>query len=310
MIYAKASLTHEQIDVKLSIGCDGIEIQLLNELLGNRNEHDWLNADSVFNLNEFKDYPIAVIHAPLLKGHGDVLLERISDPADYKLLYEIFKIANYFGECQNKVVGVVMHSESYVEYLSDVGNSVDRIEKYLERILLDFPYTELYIENVSPLRGIGKGKALHLANNFMFDNVELVELLRKDLHTERIGTVLDTCHQMLTEKYIGALYDLVGDIPKPDLSISKYFEVNAPYMKLIHVCNMQGSGYGKGRHGVPFTKDTYNKLVTILQLHDKYVPSRPMTLEVEESDFLTSDGYRLTKSLIDKYYLYKGVTLK
>lgn len=35
-IYAKGSLTHEQLDVKESIGCDGLEVQLLGELIKDR----------------------------------------------------------------------------------------------------------------------------------------------------------------------------------------------------------------------------------------------------------------------------------
>ena len=32
-VYAKSSMSHDQIKSKLNIGCDGIEIQLLGELV-------------------------------------------------------------------------------------------------------------------------------------------------------------------------------------------------------------------------------------------------------------------------------------
>lgn len=301
-IYAKSALTHDQIKTKLDIGCDGIEIQLLGELLGPEDSHHWLNASECFNLSEFTGYPIRVIHAPLIPGHGDTLIERLVDDLDRKLLVNIFAIADFLGKANNVVIPIVMHSETYWEYLQDIGNSWSRLLFYVDDLLERFTNTELLIENVSPLRGIGRGKDLHLANNCMFDNVDLVQKLRLELQTDRIGTVLDTCHQMLTEKYIGLLYDAVGDVAKLDLSLETYFYMNAQYLKLMHVCDMVGSGYGKGRHGVPFTDDTYDKLANILTLHEKYCPNVPMTLEVEETDFSVCDGYRKTKELVDKFY--------
>lgn len=301
-IYAKSALTHDQIKTKLDIGCDGIEIQLLGELLGPEGNHHWLNASECFNLSEFTGYPIRVIHAPLIPGHGDTLIERLVDDLDRKLLVNIFAIADFLGKANNVVIPIVMHSETYWEYLQDIGNSWSRLLFYVDDLLERFTNTELLIENVSPLRGIGRGKDLHLANNCMFDNVDIVQKLRLELQTDRIGTVLDTCHQMLTEKYVGLLYDAVGDVPKLDLSLETYFYMNAQYLKLMHVCDMVGSGYGKGRHGVPFTDDTYDKLKNILKLHEKYCPNVPMTLEVEETDFSVCDGYRKTKELVDKFY--------
>lgn len=302
IIYAKASLSHDQIQTKLRIGCDGIEIQLLGELLGQANDHDWLDISDCFTLSEFAQYPIRAVHAPLIPGHGDTLIERLVDDLDKKLLVNIFAIADYFGKAQGVTVPVVMHSETYLEYLQDIGNSWNRLFSCVSYLLQHFDSTELLIENVSPLRGIGKGKDLHFANNCMFDNIELVRTLRKELQTNRIGTVLDTCHQMLADKYIGILYDAVGDVDKPDLSMERYFEENAPYLKLMHVCDMVGSGYGKGRHGVPFNDDSYDKLVNILTLHDKYCPDVPMTLEVEEMDFSVCNGFKETKELIEKFY--------
>lgn len=301
LVLAKAALNHDQIKTKLNIGCDGIEVQLLGELLGKGGEHDWLKTSDVFNLDEFRDYPIKAVHAPLIPGKDDTLLERVLDKSDYRLIYEVFKIANYFGELHKEEVKIIFHSEMYKEFLEDLGDQWDRMVYYIDFLLKEFPYTQLLIENVSPLRGIGKGKQLHLANNCMFDNIEMVKDLRDRIGTYRIGTVLDTCHQMLTEKYVGAMYDLVGDVLKPDLSLENFFRLNQPYVELIHLCDMRGSGYGKGRHGIPFSEDTYNKLVEILSLKDRWVKDCTMTLEVEETDFSVCDGFRKTKELVERY---------
>lgn len=300
-IYAKGSLTHEQLDVKESIGCDGLEVQLLGELIKDRTKGHYYSPLEVFDLSALSRHNIKVVHAPLLPGEGDILLEALCDTKDIKLLDGVFYIANYFGQMQNRKCVIVLHSESFYEKLIDVSDAYKNIAKVLDSLLSRYPYTEVVIENVSPLRGIGKGKELHLANNFAFDNIVLVEKLREDLKTDRIGTCLDTCHAMLSYKYITAMYKLVGDVPVPDLAMRVYFERNASLCKLIHLSDIAGSGYGKGRHGVPFKDATYDKLVNIMDLYHEYEYTCPITLEVEETDYAICDGYRVTKELIDKY---------
>ncbi len=305
-VYAKAALKHDQINAKIVEGCGGIEIQLLGEMLGAGGNHNW--NPNVFDnvLSEYNGYPISVVHAPIIPGHGDTTIERLVDDTDYALVDGVFRIANYFGQLQSKIITIVFHTETYPELVKDLGNLWGNLCKVIDSMLNNYPYVKLAIENVSPLRGIGKDAELHLANNFAFDNVDFAEQLRSTLGTTRIGTCLDTCHAFLTEKYIGGLYDLVADRPKPDYSIKKYYERNQSVLFLMHVSNIFGSGYGAGRHGVSFTDETYDKLVQIITLHDVFVPNVPITLEVEESDFLNPIGYRETARLIHKYYATKN----
>lgn len=302
LILAKASLTREQIEAKETVGAQGIEVQLLAEMVVNRLDKQFKYAQAVYELEALREKDVYVVHAPIIPGISDITLERLCDDGDAFLLEQIFYIANFYGQVHGRNTIIVAHSESYLEELMDVGGSWTNIVYYLNQMLHKYPHTELAIENVSPLRGIGKGKALHLANNFAFDNIEIVEALRQELQTDRIGTCLDTCHQMLTQKYITALYEMVGDVPIPDLSMSTYFERNKPYLKLVHLCNMKGSGYGKGRHGIPFNMFTAPVMEDILDLYHANDCTCPITLEVEETDFTVCDGFKSTKVLVDNYY--------
>lgn len=302
-IYAKASLSHEQIDVKNQIGCDGIEIQLLNELVENRQGHVYKMVSDTFNLSEFEDKNIRVVHCPLLSGMGDVLLEMFVDNEDVVLLDRVCYIANHYGTEDRKTI-VVIHSESYYSALSDLGDTWVRIRETLSKLLTAYPNIEIAIENVSPIRGIGKGGRLHLANNFGFDNVEMVKRLRDELHSDRIGTCLDTCHAMLTDKYISAIYKEVADREPEDYSMKKFFEENREYCKLIHLADIKGSGYGKGRHGVPF-EDNPNSLyhlIHIIKLYKLLSYNCPITLEVEETDYSVCNGFASTKELFLKHW--------
>lgn len=297
-IYAKAALQHSQIDVKKRIGCDGIEIQLLGELVNGR-VGNYYNAEQAFDLDSFADEPVSVVHAPILQGVGDMTIEQMCDVEDCKLFYETCRIAEFFGKMQSKQIIVVVHSETYLEFIGGIGDTLERIELSIQRVLDSYPHVCIGIENVSPLRGIGKGGDLHLANNFKFDNVHLAKMIREDLGTDRVGTVLDTCHAMLADKYITALYKEVADRPFEDLSMEAYFKENVDTIFLIHLCDIFGSGYGKGRHGVPFTNETKSKCESILNLYKRYNYNCPITLEVEETDFSVCDGYKSTKGVVN-----------
>lgn len=301
-IYAKSSFTKEQMNVKCAIGCDGLEIQLLGELIEDRGNGEYVRPEEVFDLKAFENYPISVVHAPLLLGQGDVVLEVLCDRKDCTLLQSVFEIANYYGEIQGKKIIVVFHTETFLGKINDIGQAWNNITQVVGYMLERYPYTELVIENVSPLRGVDKGEELHLSNNFAFDNVVMVDELRRTLNTDRIGTCLDTCHAMLAEKYICGLYNMVGDVPAPDLSMGEFFRKNAEYLKLIHLADAKGSGYGKGKHGIPFTEETSDRLTNILKMYKGIGLDCPITLEVEETDFSVCDGYRGTRDLFNKYY--------
>ena len=298
-LYAKSSLSKEQLDVKMDIGCDGVEIQLLSELV-NGKLGCYLKADSVFDLDSFKDYPIKVIHCPVLYHYGlsDVNIESFAR-RDFDLLDQVCYIANYFGRVQsgNKIL-VVIHSEMNLENMR-VNGLLEDVLKSVSYVLFKYPFIELAVENVTPLRKVYSDE-IHLCNNFSFDNIELVKYLREELGTNRIGTCLDTCHAMISRKYMEAIHKEIGDIECPDYSLESYFDKNKEYVKLIHLSDAQDSGYGTGRHGVKFNDKNINKLRGIIDLYDRYDYSCPVTLEVNETDYSICDCYKETRDALAK----------
>lgn len=250
VVLAKAALEHKAIQTKLNIGCDGIEIQLLGELLEKDANGEWKDLSDVFCLEEFKDYPIRVVHSPLIPKKDSVLIEYILNPDNHKLFKNIFSIADYFGKVQNVKIGIVFHAETFKSYLEEIGawnNLVSGIHEMLET----FQNVYLLIENVIPARNFDNVAEVHLTNNCLFDNVEMIKALREELGTDRIYTVLDTCHQMMTEMYISSLFNAFGDFEESDLCMETFIRRNAPYLGLMHVCNMAGNGLSRGIMELP-----------------------------------------------------------
>ena len=305
-IYAKSAFDVAQINSKLKHGCDGIEIQLLTELVNKLGDYNF--AEDVLNLSEgrWDEYigKIKAVHAPLLSHFGldDVCIESVVDSEDFKLLDQICYIANWFGEKQNEKVIIVMHSETTVDTMLLIGDTWKHTLNAMGCLLFKYQHIEIALENVTPLRISKFNKELKLCNNFKSDNLDMVKRLREGLHTDRIGTVLDICHARMTEKYMTAIYKELSDRECEDYSLESFFKSNKEYIKLIHLAGMKGSGYGKGKHGTIFDvedTDSMDNLKKFIELYDKYEYTCPVTLEVEETDYTTSDGYRKSKEALD-----------
>ena len=306
IILGKAAYNKNQIAPKIGFGADGIEIQLLNEMLVlNGKDRCWKSMSEVYDCyNEELTKHIHAIHAPLLKGLGDMTLENMMDIEDCSVLSEMAHVANEIGKKFNRVITLIVHSEQLVTTMKDVGGIYSKIVRSLDSLLNNYGYVRVGIENVSPIRELSVDN-LSLSNNFDYNNVVLANMLRNELKTNRVGTILDTCHAMITEKYIQGIYKIIDDSDYlvPELSMARFFLENGDTIFHIHLCDMAGCGYGKGRHGIPFTEATKDKLFSILDLYTKYRYDCPLCLEVEELDgFDECTGFRSTKALVDEYF--------
>jgi hypothetical protein len=302
-IYAKSALVESNLACKEKIGCDGIEVQLLDELI-NGKLGSYFDAKDVFDFNLLKNFNIKAVHAPLLGHYGldDVTLENLCDASDFKLLEQVCYIANKIGEYHNRNIIVIVHSEMSLEVMSLIGETWERIIKHLGYLLFKYPYVEFGIENVTAMNKLTRKKFI-LSNNIFDDNIEMVKILRDQLDTDRVGTVLDTCHASVVKLFYDTLYPVFGDeMPKLDMSMENYFRRNAPYVKLFHFSDTIGNGCGKGKHGQPFTEDSKYKLFEYLDLYYMYNIKAPITLEVAETDYLVCDGYTKSKQLVDEYF--------
>ena len=299
-IFAKSTFDEAQLSDKKYIGCDGIEIQLFDELIANKKMGLYRKYKEVIDVRDFvRRYDIDIIHSPLVQG--DVLLEALVDSKDGVLLTEIFDLAQEVAELSNKDIGVVIHSESYYEKLEDEDKWRD-IVTWVGTILSYHPNTYLLIENVSPFRDINKGHFPRVSNNFGFDNVEMVSALRRDTGISRIYTCLDTAHALISIQCIDSWYKFMNDLKPYKVTMEDYFEKNKDVIGLIHLASIHQSGYGAGKHGILFREDEYDDLCAILNLYKKYGYSCPITIEVTEIDYSDSQNYKTTKMLVDEYF--------
>lgn len=291
-VYAKSSMSHDQIKSKLNIGCDGIEIQLLGELVDPLT-NKYTSINQAFDLKQYKDYPIKVIHSPIVSGDLDFNLEQINNLNDRILFYNICELAEYFGKLQNQDILIVIHSEMSLKELKIIG-ILNLIIPVLDTVLKLFPHIKIAIENTTPAHT--KNGMLKLSNNFNGENVELVKYIKDKICTDRIGTVLDTCHAMISNKYMNSTYPYnTFDI---NYDLRRFFEINKDEIFLIHLANAIGNGDGEN-HGTIFENE--KECFNILDLYKEFNYKCPITLEVQEKDYLINNNYKHIKAQVDKY---------
>lgn len=297
-IYAKASLDMAEIQEKIRCGCDAIELNL---------EEDFLIHGSDFfeyygkELLEAKD--IRVVHIPFNQDKEMLTLEWIFGHKDISVLENVFALAQYCGDMWNHSVIVVVHSCMAMYDFMQYELLQERILDELGVLFNQYPWVELAIENTIPLEFGKAGKFVpRLCNGIYQDTTELVKWLHYRFG-DRVGSVLDTCHAMMTEKYLKVLLEaadvehIYSDSVLKDINMEHYFQMNQGMCKLIHFNNFQKNGY-RENHGTPFGK--LDDVMDIFALYRKYRYQCPLTLEIREKNYLDCKNYRMTKKLIEE----------
>lgn len=299
-IYGKSALTNKQMRIRKEMGFDKFELQLLGEMIGN--DGKILPAKEVYDLKTISQYDIRAVHAPLVNG-GDINLEYMVFGEKSKLLEECFYIAEYMAVEKQRDIILIVHTGTTVDILKQLGNIWNQLIVAIGLMLSKYPHVHLAIENIIPFRNI-KYHNIQASNNFKFDNVQMAKEINEALDTNRVGTVLDTCHVLMTQRYVKAIYDIINDnekYPMEDLSMEMYFKNNAETCKLIHLSGMDSNGIESPDHGAPFVKESPEKmeqLKEIVKMYKKYNYQCPVTLEVGEIDLSFPQNYLREKEAL------------
>lgn len=256
MIIAKSALVKSQMDCKMNLGADALEIQLLDELLKTS------DLSLAFpNLDECLNYPVYSVHTPLIEckdvsSRVDIALEVLVRSNYINLFENVCKLANNLGVVQNKIVWIVVHSNLSSSSLET--SDKDIIESIVESLIILFEKYKnigIALENVTPVNSFSNN-SFRLSNNFLFDNAEIIKCLRTKMpeFSSRLVTVLDTCHAEMSIQFIRSMSILFDnefiDIPR----LQDYFKANKDTLQFIHMSRIVLNGNGVGRHGQPFNE--------------------------------------------------------
>lgn len=288
-ILAKAAFERGQIQTKIHIGTDGIEIQLLEDYKKNP-----INRIEALDIIKETTADIYAIHMPL-PDDGFELQNLFRNKEQY-VLHNVCSLAHTISNYLNHRIIIVIHLGMGLNELQKQGLLVD-ITNELKTLQDMYPLLDFCFENIIPVTLNKKLQSFNLRpEGYLFEGVDLVRHLRNQ-GVANCGTVFDICHALITLNFFQMLE--CENLPSPVDSLDTFFEKNKDVIKLMHLSSAQGLGYVKDTHGIPYSSKNKDELIATIGLYNKYKYTCPVTLEVFETDFLKSDNYRTTKAMVE-----------
>lgn len=308
IILAKSAMILHQMQNKMNLGADALELQLLGEFVTDGTFNPPSLAEALPQLDEMLKIPAFSIHCPLCAYADNVKfevppnLEVYMQPTHEPTFDRVCELAELYGKKQDKQVKVIVHTEFDSSRMNGadaylVGQIFSFINKYLEK----YPHIDICIENVTPITFYGNG-TMAFRNGCQFEPVELVEAFRQRYQDKanRVFTSLDTSHFEITKWIMNSLnsYDYI--VKAVNYEAENYYIKNSGVCGEIHLSRTVGSGVGEDKQGQPF-KDNYSDLMAAksqIKMYKKHGYTCPICLEVTETDYDISDGFKVSLKVV------------
>lgn len=263
------------------------EIQLLQSFIDNpQSVNDWVHY-----VIAHPQLDIRVIHSPLHQG-ADIDWDDLLNEQTLEIVRNTCvlgeRLANHYG----KPMPIVFHFGGDVEKIKQTPLLKENYLRIIQGLLHDFPNVLFYLENVT-IVGIDKKNGRRTYRDADVETVpQFVRWLRESLNEpKRFKTVLDTCHALMVIRLLNVL-----DLP---VTLEDFFQAHEGLCGLIHLANCRHYGLGPD-HGTPFEETDQDLLVQLLDLYDRHQFNCPLTLEINEPDYLKYENYQKTVSTLKK----------
>lgn len=294
-IYCKSAINNQELLARNLLLKDGIEIQLLGDFLLKDKKYIQLTYKNIANIENIK-----LVHSPLFEGRerDAINIEELFIPEVYKVFDNTCYLAEKIGEYNKRDIIVIIHTGIAADDLRLRIESYNIIKKIISKALLNYPYIKIAIENVMPIYGLDN---FSFRNGALPDYIEIINKLRKDINTNRIGAVFDTCHAISTIRFFNKIFKNEDSFHK-DLNLDSYLKLFSDNLFLIHLSDVKGLGYTHDSHGITFDSNSKNLLQKIMDKYYFYNLQCPITIEVSESDYGNCVNYTQTRNMLEVYW--------
>lgn len=281
-ILMKCALKKEQIKYKKNLN-NNFEIQLINEY------EKGITNKELFNTIIEENLQVEAIHSPIV-NKDSIIIDFIYDNISIDYLNKTCQLADMIGKHYNKNIIVVVHFTASLQSLKR-NNLLNKLNFLIKSLLEQYKHIVLALENLIPF--IFVNKTIVAAEAFKTEVCDYVRYFREKFgYTDRIGTVLDISHALISINLLNYCYQ--------NYSLEDYFKGNSDTISLIHLANTLGNGYGPQEHGCGYrnNKEDLTTLKEVVNLYKKYNYSCPVTIEVQEDDYLNCTNYLQTHDLL------------
>lgn len=268
-IVCKSALDNKQIDSRVNLKVENVEIQLLN--------FDFMSIPEV----EERGINVTSIHTPLI-NHDALYIEDLLMDNIYDYIHKLISGLNAY-----RPVTLVFHSDYIIK-----ENSLLELSRRIKELYSINDNISFTIENSSFVR-LNKSHGVTTSKAFGTYPVEMVKQLRELVGTDRIYNTLDITHAESSIKGI-SLFGLYGI-----KNIEKYFELYSETTNICHFAKCRGTGIESKDHGIGFSN--YRDFKKHYELFLKYMPNADLVIEMCENDYIKCPNLSKTIEYIDIY---------
>ena len=293
-INAKLAPKMEQFLPKIEAGFKNIEIQLINEFVGEQEYENTRNAINNYNAN------ITVVHTPLISGKDtkaiEISLNHLLDNHNFEIFKDTCKYAQYISELENHRIKVVVHNDYSEENWQETDLIKEKIGPRVKDVLNEYNNVDIVLENSS---SYGDGKYGFKTISSMSDVSYAIKELNEFI-PGRIESLIDTCHILigweLWKRILGSSEN-ISDWNEEFKKATQYSSIG-----LIHLNNIRDNGCGKN-HGTAFDYNEESNVIelkAIMQAYEKYA-NCDITIEVREDNYNEKpNNLIITKNCLEK----------
>lgn len=291
IIAGKSAIDEKQLKDRINKGVNNLEIHL--------NKVDVLDEKSIDKslevLKNFMDKVVA-IHSPI---DSRTTIEGLNNKVYSQILRNTCRLANEVGKIKGEIIHVIFHQELSFKVLEDY-NMLENIKIKVEELFYDFKNITINLENLMLYDySTNSDERIILRGSYYKSTKMLSDYLRKQLKTNRIGLVLDTCHILVSLRMLNNIHKYYN---RKEVCIKEVIEYYGDSINIVHLANVRGLGLGT-EHGVTFdTQEEKETLLSILETLYNINYDKIITLEVVEENYLDAINMKKTYNQVKDYY--------
>ena len=297
-ILGKSAIKKEDLEGKGDIN-KFIEIQMMKEF-----ETNIANIDKYLNtIVSIPNIDIIALHVPIIAGNN-INIEYIENYTDNCRIANSIILAGKLSLHYNHRIKVIIHTAMKYELYDKIPILFENIIDFFDKYFYKYPLLDFCFENVVPLE---IGNDFNLRNGCFYDNVKLAKRLNFCFGTNRFGTVLDTCHALVT---IRTFQNILKDYSSflNDISLERFFIENKDTIKLIHLCDVENLGFAKGTHGVKF--ENLNLMEQLMDYYIKYNYDCDITIEILENENMKNENFKNNFNSLKNICMEKSINIE
>ncbi|MDF2879677.1 MAG: hypothetical protein K0R54_234 [Clostridiaceae bacterium] len=292
-ILAKSIIDKNNIIDKVRKGCNNLEIQLFSDFI-NKNNDELVEEIKSVCCNVF------AVHMPLIDSE-EVNLEYFTNDRYEELFFKVCEFSQMLADCYKHEITIIIHNGFSLPMYEKIPELFYTLIEIFDTAIDEYKNINFAFENILPFI-IKKDIPLISRSGFLNENAIIAKFFNENCIKSVFGTVLDTCHAMITMRILNKLFDEEPVVKDKKYDLEYYFRENKDTIKVIHLANVEELGYKPLQHGAPFLEQDINILKEIMNLYEKYSYECFITIEVFEKDYLNSVNFLKTKENLERVF--------